>query len=280
MANDSTSSKMDTFVKLVLIFFISLLSFAVGTFVGKGVSDSEYREAALERDDYKSFNQAAEEGHQSEAENKGTLSEEEVAHLAEQFVNEEKGSSHSESESAPRQPSSQEEGGYKHLTGHKSKAGSHEPSSKTHSEPKAKNSHETTHASKPQEKHEAKQKTSHHSAVDKAAHRVAHGKAPIKDAQKARQPDSVYPAGVASSAVGKYTVQVASFASEKEAQEQAAHLKSKGYHAFYIPAVVKGNTWYRVGIGLFASRKLALEYQGTIQKEAHLSQAIVQKIMK
>lgn len=37
----SCIDRMDTVVKLVLIFFISLFLFTVGTFVGKGVIDSE-----------------------------------------------------------------------------------------------------------------------------------------------------------------------------------------------------------------------------------------------
>ena len=42
------NSKADTLVKVVLVFFISLLSFSVGTFVGKQVSDSHHRRMALE----------------------------------------------------------------------------------------------------------------------------------------------------------------------------------------------------------------------------------------
>ncbi len=41
-------SRTDTLIKLVLIFFISLLSFSVGTFVGKKFSDSQHKLAQLE----------------------------------------------------------------------------------------------------------------------------------------------------------------------------------------------------------------------------------------
>ncbi|MBK7844822.1 MAG: hypothetical protein IPJ71_14245 [Bdellovibrionales bacterium] len=58
MLSQRGGSKADTVVKLVLIFFISLLSFSVGTFVGKQVSDSDYKRASLE-EDYKSFRQAS-----------------------------------------------------------------------------------------------------------------------------------------------------------------------------------------------------------------------------
>ena len=41
-------SKTDVVVKLVLVFFISLLSFSIGTFVGKKYSDNQHQLAALE----------------------------------------------------------------------------------------------------------------------------------------------------------------------------------------------------------------------------------------
>jgi hypothetical protein len=48
MRNQKGGSRTDTLIKLVLIFFISLLSFSVGTFVGKNFSDSKYKQAQLE----------------------------------------------------------------------------------------------------------------------------------------------------------------------------------------------------------------------------------------
>ncbi len=48
MSKEKGSSKADTLVKVVLVFFISLLSFSVGTFVGKTVSDTDHRRVALE----------------------------------------------------------------------------------------------------------------------------------------------------------------------------------------------------------------------------------------
>lgn len=37
-----TTNKADTLTKAVLVFFISLLSFSFGTYVGKQVQDHEY----------------------------------------------------------------------------------------------------------------------------------------------------------------------------------------------------------------------------------------------
>jgi len=50
MFNENGGSRTDTLIKLVLVFFLSLLSFSVGTFVGKQFSDSQHRVADLEGD--------------------------------------------------------------------------------------------------------------------------------------------------------------------------------------------------------------------------------------
>lgn len=47
--NQIGGSRTDTLIKLVLVFFLSLLSFSVGTFVGKQFSDSQHKIADLEK---------------------------------------------------------------------------------------------------------------------------------------------------------------------------------------------------------------------------------------
>ena len=42
------SQKTDKMLKLALVFFISLLSFSIGTFVGKKYSDNQHKLAELE----------------------------------------------------------------------------------------------------------------------------------------------------------------------------------------------------------------------------------------
>lgn len=49
LKNQRGGAKTDTMVKLILVFFVSLLSFSVGTFVGKQFSDSQHKLAALEQ---------------------------------------------------------------------------------------------------------------------------------------------------------------------------------------------------------------------------------------
>src|SRR4051812_11118357 len=90
-------AKTDVIVKLVLVFFISLLSFSIGTFVGKKYSDNQHKLAALEpeKGGHESREVASEHGakeEHGEAKEHGTakagesMSDEEIAKLAEEFV--------------------------------------------------------------------------------------------------------------------------------------------------------------------------------------------------
>ena len=113
------------------------------------------------------------------------------------------------------------------------------------------------------------------------AEKVAEGKSASegeKHAEKKSGPASSLPKEVAASASGKFTVQVASYPKEDEAQGMAAELKNKGFSAFYIPAKVKGQTWFRVSVGLFTTQKEAQAYREDLLSRAKVSSAIVQKI--
>src|SRR5688572_25181003 len=93
MASQKGSSKADTLVKVVLVFFISLLSFSVGTFVGKQVSDSDHRRLALEGE-VKGERHVASADEHADADK---ITEKEVESLTEEFVNKEKGREPAES---------------------------------------------------------------------------------------------------------------------------------------------------------------------------------------
>lgn len=281
---------MDTVVKLILIFFISLFSFAVGTFVGKGISDSEYRQLALENGDFNGFRGTASVNpHDTEVAPEQALNAEDIASLTEEFVNTEKKKLDNESNrpdahggdtvenehttedlsaTAPNQPTTAEqENGYKKMdssrevasAGHQANAQDQTPSHKNQSA-----------------KHQTPNKAN---SISEAAQRVAMGKAPSKDIKQKRKPDSVLPS-VAMSAVGKYTVQIASYPSEDEATKHAAMLKAKGFGAFYVPAEIKGRTWFRVSVGLYSNLEKAQAFRTELMKQADIKSAIVQKIIK
>lgn len=283
MLSQNGGAKTDTVVKLVLIFFVSLLSFSVGTFVGKQVSDSDYKRLALE-DEYKSNGHEAAEGDaHGEA---AAVSEEEVANLTDEFVKNEKVEAKmEETESADREvasenPAKADEHGYKKVGGKKEETKDmHAAANKElHAAPAhgAPDAYAAPAHEAPAHKVAAAPKMDE--AAD-AAKRVASGKSATKTEVAPRQPNSVLPS-VATSAVGKFTIQVASFASEEEAKSNAAELKEKGWNAFYVPADIKGKTWYRVSVGLFSDMKSATTFRQKFLTETNISSAIVQKIVQ
>lgn len=281
MLSQKGGARTDTVVKLVLIFFVSLLSFSVGTFVGKQVSDSDYKRLALE-DEYKNNgHETAESDAHGET---AAVSEEEVNSLTDEFVKNEKVEAHGEAaEGAEREVASDdhakpaEEHGYKKVGGKKE-----DMKAAAHKELAAAPAHEAPAHAAPVAHEAPAHKEAAPAKMDMAndaAKRVAAGKSPTKTETAPRQPNSVLPS-VATSAIGKFTIQVASFASEEEAKVNAAELKEKGWNAFYVPADIKGKTWYRVSVGLFSDMKSATTFRQKFLSETNLSSAIVQKIVQ
>ncbi|MBK7844823.1 MAG: SPOR domain-containing protein [Bdellovibrionales bacterium] len=117
------------------------------------------------------------------------------------------------------------------------------------------------------------------SSVAKEAQRVADGKAPVPDQKEMRRPTSILPS-VATSSIGKYTIQVASYANEDEAKAHANELKQKGWNAFYLPAEINSKTWFRVSIGLFTDQKSAGSFREELMKQSAISSSIIQKIVE
>lgn len=279
MAAERFGSKTDVVVKLVLVFFIALLSFSIGTFVGKKFSDNQYKLAQLEPE---SGHAVASEEHEEGAgeESRGiasispeagqvkpekALSDDEIAKLAEEFVTDDSKEGGEGHHSPLENPLND-----KKVDSHSEHAQKEEATEGHH---EAKPAAATAHAPAPAVEH----KTEEASA---AAERLAHGKSPVianKPAAPSRIPSSL-PKEIASSAIGKFTVQVGSYGTEKEAQVRSADLKEKGFSAFYVSAKVKGATWYRVSVGLFTTQKEAEAYKKDLVTRAKVSSALVQKI--
>lgn len=265
------SSKTDVVVKLALVFFISLLSFSIGTFVGKKYSDNQHQLAALEPQKTTSSAEREVASVSTHDEGKvGAMTDEEIAKLAEEFVAD---------ETTPAGETAATEGHGEESAAH----GAHEtvaaaPATETKNEPK-------TDTHKPSTTKGDKVPVTKNEEPSAAAHAIASGKSPsslevaenkVKGTEN-RVPSSL-PKDVAQFAVGKFTVQVASYADEAEAQRMASDLKTKGYSAFYIPANIKGKTWYRVSVGQFATQKEAQSYRTELLSKAKVGSAIVQKI--
>lgn len=275
MAGDKKSgSKMDGVVTLVIIFFVCLLSFSIGTFVGKKFSDNQHKVAQFEPN----HGEAAENDREiasvhpdsTEVKPNDALSDDEVAKLAEEFVNEE---THGEAskEGSPtidknteviREAKTEEHGAEKTAKKDESKESVHgeKQSRTTQSVEPLKSAHQVANDENPDK-------------VEKRAPKAEHNRIP-----------SSLPKQLADSPIGKYTVQVASFPDEGQANKMASELKTKKFAAFYVVAKVKDRkagtekTWYRVNVGTFATSDEAEKYKKQLLAESKVASAIVQKV--
>ncbi len=264
MLNNTGNSRMDTLLKIVLIFVMSVLSFSIGAFVGKQVSDTEHRQAQLEGGHSPSRHTASVDPHSTDHQPDNALSEEDLASLTEEFVNVEKKAIKNDHHDSPNPID-------KHAKKEEHKDDGHAVKVADNGDGYKKFKRDDGHAKKGQVKA--------HGPSSKASNRVAAGKAPTKDLAKKKKPTSVLPKSP-SAAIGKYTVQVASYATEKEAKTHAEKLKYKGFSAFYIPAQVRGKPWYRVSVGLFSTYKSAMVFRKELMASAGVKSSIVQKIVK
>lgn len=271
-------SKMDAVVKLVLFFFVTLLSFSVGTYVGKQVSDAEHRKANLESDgnertpasveEHTTENHAAakpahgeeqaatektekKEAHAEEQQGEA-LTQKELDQLAEEFSNQAEPQREVASEK-PAAPHAEPKSEKKDSHGYKSfERGGKAP------------------ASAPAHTKEA--------APAPVKEKEAAAPAPASEEATTRKPSSL--PSVAENSAGKFTLQVGSFTTEKDAQDKAKELKAKGWNAFYIPADVKGQRRYRLNVGLFTSLKSAQEFKKEFSKESKNNDVLIQKIVQ
>lgn len=217
---DSKSSGTDTVVKVVLIFFISLLSFSIGTFVGKKFSDNQHKMAVLEPH---ATSKEATAHHDEDSKEHHETQEPEVALGA-------KVSEHNQ----------------------KSKANGHEA----------------------EELNEEQAAALEDEMVDEDLK---------KDSAKAETPrkmNRMLASEMAQKGLGKYTIQIASFPSQEEAEKKVKELKALKLDAFSTETNVKGHQWYRVNVGLFATIKEAQTEKTQLADQSKITKTIIQKVSK
>lgn len=314
------SQKTDNLIKLALVFFVSLLSFSIGTYVGKKYSDNQHKLATLEPQktdaatanahEFDSEKEATETataaaeaklGTEPEAlvgqvntERAGALTDSEVAKLAEEFASD-------EDTTTPEEPVG-------------SIAKEEKPvgtiSAKTALENKAKATRTTAAATPAPAKEEAAHAApapavavkkpvaapatpvvaQTHTATPAAT--LTETRLPVKneiakeETAAAVQPtprDEREPASLPPKQEIipiHYTVQIGSYPTETEASDLTKTLQSKGYKTSYIPAKVNGQLWYRVNVGLFGTIKEAQDYKKEFLEKTNLSSAIIQRVQR
>jgi DedD protein len=230
-------------VELALVFFVSLLSFSIGTFVGKKYSDNQHRLAKLEphsekaEEIAKEMSEAANAAEPKIVEHKQeTLTDAEVAQMAREF-SEEEDSNIKDVEIPEREVA----------------ATSRVTTSKALKKLVAVRSKDV----KEIENTEGFPKKN-----------IVRDVASI--AAKVRKANAQEPAW--------YTVQVAAYPNPEEAGKMVATLGARGYKGRAVEAEVNGRKWFRVHVGQFENFRDADTYKKEIMEQNRLTSALVQKI--
>lgn len=244
------AGKSETFIKLGLVFFIALLSFSVGTLVGKQYSDRQYKLSKLEPTDHNVDRTVASEHQEStlSTEPKSKLSDEEIAKLAEEFVTDDsvETAKNQNSTTVPAIEETQTTAAHREF------------------------------AEMNDEALQAAQKIIENKLPAAASQRAV-ATAGAATTHKAQAPQAI-PQNAAQDDAGKYTVQVGSYVKETEARTRAEGLKAKGYAAFYVPGVVEGKTFYRVNVGTYATIMEAKQAVEKIAKDNNGEKGFIKEI--
>ena len=258
------SQKTDKMLKLALVFFISLLSFSIGTFVGKKYSDNQHKLALLEPNKSKDiapqdFATNSEEkldgGTASRTPPDQQLTDNGLAKIAEEFA------ADSSSETATTDDANIE----KDIPVTESQVKDIKTINPDRKPlPKMAAAKPAAAAAIPTVNNNVKPVTNVvqiHSAIEKIKK--------METREVASVPTST-----------QYTVQVGSFPTQVEAEKLSHDLVNKGYKASAVPALVSGQTWHRVQVGLFGTVKEAQDYKKDFLAKTKLSSAIVQRVQK
>lgn len=243
--------RLEKVIVTLLVILVSLLSFSVGVISGKNLSDQDYALKA----EQKYSNALAEGG--ADQENGQEMTDEEVNHIASAAIE------GAEKNSGPEEVAKTEES---KTVEHKAEA---------HQAVDAKSQQAVAaanHGNNPVVNGKAQEKVQEKESAAPVTNIMAKNEA----ADEERNPSSVHK----NTAPPQYTVQVAAYQSLKDAQAMSADLIKKGLPAFPFKVELKGQTWYRVSVGSFKTRKEAQEYQSSITKNGAVKTSVVQKIVR
>lgn len=244
-------------IELALVFFISLFSFSIGTFVGKKYSDNQHRLALLEpskKTDERQALEAAAQTETSASTSESEITDADVAKMAEEFSTE---------------GEQLHDGEATHAANHGTTASG--------------DSTEAVNVAQMQIR--AAAVTAEKAINPTTTKNVKTVKAETKDvleisANEAEVESQREVASIAAKAktMQTYTVQVGSYPSEIEANKMTESLLARGYKANAVPANVNGKTMYRVQVGMFNNFNEAQEYKKELVEKNRLTSAFVQKV--
>jgi cell division septation protein DedD len=278
------SQKTDNLIKLALVFFVSLLSFSIGTYVGKKYSDNQHKLSALEPKKGQSLGSETDleknqefatvgqeqdhstttenmEGTSSNSDTPAALTDSEVAKIAEEFAAEEETEIPLENMKTA-QEKGEVVGTIKATPMPVSKLTLAEASKQPLETKATLREKPTAPAEKPLV------------AIKSADIEVE--PTPTDKTQEIREPASIPPKQ--DIVPMHYTVQIGSFPTLGEAEKLTKSLQDKGYKTSFVPAKVNGQVWYRVNVGLFGTIKEAQDYKKEFLEKTRMSSAIVQRV--
>lgn len=291
-----SGQRTDALIKLALVFFVSLLSFSVGTYVGKKYSDNQHKLALLEPKKEIAAPAALKDNEfamESEALNNpmtdlpdsaqpAALTDAEVAQLAEEFANDATDATEPEIENLAGTDSDEitseipirtiTESGTTAKIGTIKKSDVVKPATSTAQPPTSTASATVTNAA-PKKMPSAPVKNPPVQISQQAAAGAPKAASVLNEE---REPASLPPKTAAQNL--RFTVQIGSYPSEAEAEKMSQELLAKGYKSSFVPARVNGQVWYRVNVGVFGSIKEAQDYKKEFLEKTRHSSAIIQRI--
>lgn len=281
------SQKTDNMIKLALVFFVSLLSFSIGTYVGKKYSDNQHKLALLEPKNQtptevttKTEEFASDAAVEVDPAHKATeevmaandgkptaLTDSEVAKIAEEFATEE--DSTTEEKMVGTIDTEEKTVGTIIDPAVEAKAqkalATKTPVAVQNTNPLPAKVAAITQPTPAVKNTEAAQAAALAKIKQMAAEERVPASIPVKK-------EVVTPL--------HFTVQVGSFPTQAEAEKMTGELQSKGYKTTFVPAKVNGQLWYRVNVGLFGSIKEAQDYKKEFLEKTKVSSAIVQRVQQ
>lgn len=241
MKKKSKDSKLNVALTALLVVFVCLLSFSIGVISGKGLSDRDYTLKHIEQDSHIKMAQEDNEPLGDE------MTEREVEILTKRALEQAKAEAPKlnpeEEESNPEVAQADEKLNLE--------AKPLEPTDKK------------TNGAPLKEKISTAQKDS----AEKSSEQQGRSVSSLMPKPTLPKPTAI-----------EYTVQVASYKTEGEAENHSEQLIDKGFPAFPVKAIINGTDWYRVSIGSFKNKKQAIKYQKALTKQAVIKNSYVRKI--
>ncbi len=239
-------------IELCLVFLISVLSFSIGTFVGKKYSDNQHKLALLDPQYNKNLQKSENAEHKEIADTavpNSNMTDEEIAKMSKEFSEEDDHITSTDKTAA-------------HTTNDKI-------TEKEDNSNLVKTIEEDGTVAEENLKPIAKNMPS--KTIEKKADPQALKRDVATIAEKVKSITS-------DGKNAKYTVQIGSFPSPSEADKIVNSLQARGYKATQVQANVNGKTWHRVQVGLFTNLEEAQAYKKELVEQNRLTTAIISKI--